>query len=70
MEAVPLKIMNIFEKYVRMISFIEPATLLKNKLFLSYCSRNLSDDFFHRTAPCIFVINRSSTAFLDNLELY
>ena len=55
---------------MQMISFIEPATLLKNELFLRYCSRILSEDFFHRTTPCIFVINRSCTRFLDNPELY
>ena len=48
---------------------LEPTSLLKNELFLGYCSRILLEDFFHKTRPCTFVINRLCTAFLDNPEL-
>ena len=45
-----------------MDSFLEPATLIKNELFLRYFSRillNVLKGFFHRTPPSLFVVIKS-----------
>ena len=47
------------EKYMYMNSFLKPAILLKIDFFLvifqGFCS-NISEDFVHRTPPCIFLV--------------
>ena len=51
-----------------MNSFLEPVTLLKMNFFLrifqGFCFK-VSEDFFRRTPPCIFVVivNRLRTVF-------
>ena len=71
-KVLPVKVIQIFskilEKYLLMDSFLEPATLIKNELFLRYFSKillNVLNDFFHRTPPSIFVVivNRLQTVF-------
>ena len=45
-----------------MNSFLQPATLLKMSFFLGifqeFCLK-VSEDFFHRTPPCIFLVANS-----------
>ena len=45
-----------------MNSFLDPAVLLKMNFFLGIFQRfsvEVSEDFFHRTPPCIFVVANS-----------